>query len=103
MKKKVYKIKGQVWLWGYSEEAPWHFVSVPKKETAQIKKDFGKLSKGWRSLPIMAKVGEIEWKTSIFLDSRTDTYLLPLKAQVRRKEAIFQGEYINFSFKILVG
>lgn len=102
MKKKIYKIKEQVWLWGHSELAPWHFVSVPKKETTQIKKDYGALSLGWRSLPVEVTVGKTKWKTSIFLDSRTDTYLLPLKAQVRKKEAIFAREYITFTLKILV-
>ena len=101
MKKSIYKIKGQIWCGGYSDVSPWHFVSVPQKETERIKKDFGKLSRGWRSLPIMVTVGKTSWKTSIFLDNRTDSYLLPLKAQVRKKEAIFEREYINFSFKIL--
>jgi len=77
-------------------------VGVPKKETAQIKKDFGKLSHGWRSLPVMVTVGKTSWKTSIFLDSRTDTYLLPLKTQVRKKEEIYEKKHINFAFKILV-
>ena len=102
MKKNTYKIKGQVWLWGYSDVSPWHFVSVPKKETAQIKKDFGKLARGWRSIPIMATIGKTSWKTSIFLDSRTDTYLLPLKSLVRKKEMVYEGELVSFTFKILL-
>ena len=102
MKKTTYKIKEKVWLWGYSDVSPWHFMSVPKKETAQIKKDFGKLSRGWRSLPVMVTIGKTDWKTSIFLDGRTDTYLLPLKAQVRKKEMIYKGELVSFTFKILL-
>lgn len=102
MKKSTYRIKEKVWLWGYDSGSPWHFISVPKKESIQIKKDFGKLSRGWRSLPIEAKIGGTSWKTSIFLDSRTKTYLLPLKLSVRKSEDIFEGEQVSCLFKILV-
>lgn len=102
MKKTTYKIKEKVWLWGYDEVSPWHFVSVPKKESVKIKKDFGKVARGWRSVPVEVTIGKTTWKTSIFLDSRTDTYLLPLKASVRRKEGVYEKEYLNLRFKILL-
>lgn len=100
MKKKKYKIEGRVWLWA-GENAPWHFVSVPKKETAQIKKDFAKLMRGWNSIRVEVKVGKTAWRTSIFYDTRSETYLLPLKASVRKNEEIIAGDIINFSIDIL--
>ncbi len=99
--KREYKLKEKVWLWGYDTDAPWHFVSVPKKETVKIKEDFGKKARGWRSLKVEAKVGKTVWRTSIFLDSRTESYLLPLKASVRKSEEIIAGDTVNFSIKIL--
>lgn len=41
-------------------------------------------------------------KTSIFPDSKTNTYLLPLKVQVRKKENIHAGDTINSEIEILV-
>jgi hypothetical protein len=101
-KKSTYKLNGEVWLWGYDTEAPWHFVSVPQKESAQIKKDFGILSRGWRSLPVSVTIGKSKWRTSVFMDSRTQSYLLPLKASIRKKEGVYKGDKIKFSIKILV-
>lgn len=101
-KKTNFNLKGEVWLWGYDDNAPWHFVSIPQKETMQIKKDFGALSRGWRSLPVSVTIGKSIWQTSIFLDSRTDSYLVPLKAAIRKKEDVYKGDNIKFSIKILV-
>lgn len=102
MLKKIYKFKGKVWLWGYSDISPWHFVSVPKKETTQILKDFGKFANGFRSIPISVTIGKTTWNTSMFLDSRTSTYLLPLKAKARKEEEIFNEDIVSFSFRILL-
>lgn len=101
-KNSIYKLTGEVWLWGYDTNAPWHFVSVPKKETAQIKKDFSVSIRGWQSLRVEVTVGKSTWNTSIFMDSRTQSYLLPLKAAIRQKEEIYKGDKIKFTIKILV-
>lgn len=95
MAKTTYNLAGKVWIYP-SAHAAWHFVSVPKKESAQIKKDFATKTRGWGSLPVEVTVGQSTWKTSIFPDKRTETYILPLKADIRRAEDIFQGETIQF-------
>jgi hypothetical protein len=60
-------------VWLYPGMAGWHFVSVPQG-----------------------------WKTSIFPDNKTGTYLLPLKADVRKKEKIGAGDTIMLSLEIQV-
>ncbi len=82
--------------------AGWHFLTLPKKESAKIKKDFAAIKKGWGSLPIIATIGQTKWQTSIFPDRRAEAYLLPLKATVRKKEHILADDTIKFSIKILV-
>lgn len=89
-KKNTYRFRAKVWL--YPGDAAWHFITVPKKESEDIKKRFGAKKRGWGSLPVVVQVGETEWKTSIFPDSKSGTYILPLKAVVRRKEGLFEGE-----------
>lgn len=39
-------------------------------------------------MKVTAKIGNSEWKTSIWFDTKQDTYLLPLKALIRKKENI---------------
>jgi hypothetical protein len=98
MKSNQYKIEEKVWL--YPGETPWHFVSVPKKQAAEIKKKFGGNAKGFGSLPVSVIIGKTKWKTSIFPEKKTGEYLLPLKAEVRKKEGIVNGDSIRFLIEI---
>lgn len=98
MSKNTFKLHSKVWL--YPGMAGWHFISVPKKESAQIKEVFGALKRGWGSLPVEVTLGKSTWKTSIFPDKKSGTYLLPLKADVRKKERILSGDTVNFLLEI---
>jgi Domain of unknown function (DUF1905) len=98
MPTNLYKIKSEVWL--YPSMAGWHFMSVLKKDGEDIKKCFGKKQRGWGSLPVMVILGKTSWKTSIFPDKHSGSYLLPLKALVRKKEGIWSGDKVSFSIKI---
>ena len=92
---KVYPCKGRVVLWP-GEMGAWHFVHIDKKTSEILKEKHGKVRRGFGSIPVMAKIGKTEWKTSIFPDKRSGTYLLPLKASVRRAEGIAADESIAF-------
>jgi len=46
------------------------------------------------------KIGKTAWKTSIF-PAKDGTYLLPVKAQVRKAEGLFAGNRVSFAIKIL--
>ena len=99
MSTRAYKIKSEVWL--YPGIAGWHFASVPKKESAEIKEKFGKIAKGWGSLPVLVTIGKTEWKTSIFPEKKSGSYILPLKADVRKKEGIMASDRISLKIDIL--
>lgn len=96
----TYKIRAKVWL--YPGAAAWHFVSIPKTQTTKIKKQFEGLTRGWGSLPVRVTIGKTTWKTSIFPDGKEGVFMLPLKADVRKKENIKPGQTISFSLEIRV-
>jgi hypothetical protein len=95
-----FKFKSKIWL--YPGMAAWHFVNVPKSQSATIKKLFGDMKRGWGSLPVLASIGKTNWKTSIFPDSKTGTYLLALKAEVRKMESLSVGKVTNVLIEIQV-
>jgi len=80
--------------------AGWHFLSLPQKQATEIKKQFGGKAKGWGSLPVAVTLGKSTWRTSIFPDKRSNTYLLPLKAEVRKKEGIGAEDTVTFTIEI---
>ena len=56
--------------------------------SVEIRDNFKWLEEGWGRMKITAKIGHSEWKTAIWFDTKHDTYLLPLKAAIRKKENI---------------
>jgi hypothetical protein len=88
-------------VWRYPGMAGWHFLTVPKGTSAIIKERFGAKRRGWGSIPVMVTIGKTRWKTSIFPDRRAGAYLLPLKAEVRKRERIRDGQTVRFTFDIL--
>jgi len=82
--------------------AGWHFVTLPKKQSELIKSRFGALKRGWGSLPVLVTIGKTSWKTAVFPDRKAGDYLLPLKADVRKKEKISSGDTITFHVEIKV-
>lgn len=78
----AYTFSARVW---YSE---WYFVSLPQGMASAIRESFKSLEEGWGRLKAVAKIGGSEWKTAIWFDTKSQTYLLPLKKDIRVKEKI---------------
>ena len=100
MLKADYFVRAKVWL--YPGMAGWHFVTLPKKQSAEIKSQFAMFRRGWGSLPITATIGKTSWKTSIFPDKKSGAYLLPLKADVRKRERIVTGSRVALRVQVHV-
>ena len=94
----MFKVKSKVWL--YPGMVGWQFITIPKNHSKMISKTYSEMTRGWGSLPVMVTVGKTKWKTSIFPDKKTNTYLLPLKAEVRKKENINLGDTISLTLEI---
>jgi hypothetical protein len=95
-----FSFKSKVWI--YPGMAGWHFVTLPKKIANEIASRYHYIKKGFGSLPVEVTIGKTNWKTSIFPDKKTQSYLLPLKVEVRKKEGIKEGDTINFTIEVKV-
>lgn len=80
-------------LWLYSGKGAWHFVTLPQEAAAEIK-FFSPQAKGFMPIPVRAKIGDTTWKTSVFPDSKSGSYLLAVKAEVRKKERLAVGDEV---------
>ncbi len=98
MVENEFRTSAKVWL--YPGRAAWHFVSIPEEVCDEINDRYGLMKRGWGSLPVVITIGKTIWKTSIFPDKQTGSYVLPLKADVRKREDIRVGDTINFVLKI---
>jgi hypothetical protein len=84
----------------YPGVSGWRFLLLPKKYGQEIKKKFGGRARGWGSLPVSATIGNTTWNTSIFPDKRSGSYLLPLKAKVRKAEKISDDSKVAFTIRL---
>jgi hypothetical protein len=89
--------KAKLWVWP-GDGAAWRFVTVPKVDSEKLRKVV-KVKRGFGSIRISAKVGKTKWDTSIFPDKRSGTYLLPIKASVRRAEELEDGELVPITMQ----
>ncbi|PJZ68827.1 hypothetical protein CH373_15545 [Leptospira perolatii] len=94
-----FKIKEKVWL--FAGEAAWHFVTLPTKIAPEIKLRTEWSKKGWGSVRVEAKIGDIIWKTSIFPEKKTGSYVLPIKAEVRKKAKIEAGDTVTIQLTLI--
>jgi len=92
------KVRSRLWL--YPGPGGWHFITLPAKNARVINISPRGMRRGWGSMRVKATIGKTTWNTSIFPDRKSKSYVLPVKADVRKKEAIKAGDTINFSLKI---
>lgn len=86
--------------WEYSGKGAWVFVTLPHKISQEIREVFLQNEEGWGRLKVTAKISETEWQTAIWFDSKQKTYLLPLKAEIRKKEKIELGKNVEVTILI---
>lgn len=78
---------GEVWFW--RGPAPWYFVTVPSEHAEALAAMASFVSYGWGMIPVAARIGATTWTTSLF--PKDGSYVLPVKASVRRAEGLDEG------------
>ena len=94
-----YDFESEVWLYTGAKTA-WHFVSLPVEYSAGIRGLRGPRGAGFGSVRVTATIGDTTWRTSIFPDTRSGAFILPLKADVRRNENVGAGDRVAVSVEI---
>ena len=86
-------------LWS-SERASWHFITVPEEQSLEIRGESFASRGGFGSVKVEATINGVSWRTSVFRQ-KEGTYLLPVKADVRRRAAIAAGDVIAVSLELV--
>ena len=87
-------------LWRYPGADGWHFVSLPPEISTDITDISTGIRRGFGSVRVAVTVGSTSWRTSIFPDSKTGAYLLPVKKAVRVAERLEVGDQIKAQLEI---
>jgi hypothetical protein len=92
-----YKFSAKLWRSGGG--AGWFFLTLPKAQTMPIKTRALDRMNSFGSLRISAIIGATKWSTSIFFDTKAGAFLLPVKADIRRKAGIGPGDTVTCSIE----
>lgn len=92
----IIKFEGKIFHW--RGPAPFLFVAVPETQSADIKSVSKLVTYGWGVIPVLAKVGKTQWKTSLF--PKDGRYLVPIKLVVQRAENLKEGDEIKLQLKL---
>jgi len=90
-------------LWIYPGQNAWYFVSVPTEYYADLKEISSQIKRGFGSIKVEVTVGKSTWNTSIFPDNSRQTFLLPVKKQVRANNDIIAGDNIKVAIRVVAG
>lgn len=82
-------------------ETAWHFVALPEEDADQVRGSVPMGRPGFGSERVEVTIGGSTWRTSVFPDSGRGTYLLPVKAAVRRAEGIAAGDEVEVRLTLL--
>jgi hypothetical protein len=90
------RFTGQLWYW--RGPAPWHFVTVPDEHVHDLSDAASRLSYGWGCVPVTARIGDTTFTTALF--PKDGTYIVPVKADVRRKEHLEDGDTVGVTLTV---
>jgi len=90
---------GEIWYW--RGPSPWYFVSVPHEYADFLKTALPFVTYGWGMIPVNATIGSTRWYTAMF--ARDGTYVLPIKAAVRKAEGIGEGDTVTVGLELRTG
>lgn len=95
-----YEFTAKVWTY-FNGKSTYYLASMPARIGAAIRSmQQGRPRRGWGSVPVHITIGQTSWKSSIFPESESKSYLFLLNAKVRKAEAIKENSRITVSISL---
>ena len=84
-------------MWRDQSSGGWHFISVPKDISKEIRENLQWQEEGWGRMKAAAQIQSVKWDTAIWFDSKSKTYYLPVKGEIRKKTRLKVDENISIT------
>ncbi len=92
-----------LWLWDARKQDTWTFVTVPPDVTAAVEDeaDASGPRAGFGSVKVEVRLGRSTWRTSVFPDSASGCFVLPVKRAVRQANGIEAGDSVEVVLRVV--
>jgi len=96
-------------LWRWAPEPPakasWYFVTITGAAADAIRARAFELramggARGFGSVRVRASIDGVALETSVFPHKASGGYLLPVKAEVRRKAGVAEGDLVEVAIRV---
>lgn len=87
-------------LWKDSQDGGWYFVTLPANHSEEIRNHLQWQEEGWGRMKAAAIIQDVEWDTAIWFDTKSKRYLLPVKAVIRKKLSLKEGDKVAVTILI---
>ena len=93
---------GTIFIWHATPPAKgsWHFMIIDAEAASRVRAASAGRSGGWGSVKVTASLGKTDWQTSLFPHKPSGGYMLPLKADVRKREQVGEGDEIEVTLSV---
>jgi Domain of unknown function (DUF1905) len=92
----VLEFSGEIIYW--RGPSPFHFVVAPEEQSAAIEAVSSLVTYGWGAIPVKARVGKTDFRTSLF--PKDELYLVPIKTAVRTAEGLELGDHVTLRIEL---
>ena len=107
---RAWNFTGPLWIWkgkaangaanGKPSPMGWHFLTITGDVAAGIRAAAPGRTAAWGSVYVKVVLGGTAWATSVFPSKEAGGYLLPVKAAVRKKEGVADGDVVTVGLAI---
>ncbi len=89
-------------LWQHAMgEAGWYFLTLPDDVAQEVRDLDTEPRKGFGSIRVRVTVEPTTWDTSVFPDKDSGSFVLPVKAAVRKAAGLEAGEVVRVHLEML--
>ena len=95
----VFEFEAELHLW--KPDANWVFATVP----LDVSDEIGEIvpeRRGFGSVRVEIAIGATTWRTSVFPNSASGCFVLPVKKAVRSAERIDVGDPVEIALAVLI-
>lgn len=94
-----FEFEARLRLWDARKSDSWTFADLPTEVADEIADEAEGISRGFGSVRVEVTIGATTWRTSIFPGE--STYVLPVKAAVRRAESVAAGDVARVRLRLV--
>jgi len=97
----TFRFDAPLWKWQGDGPASWHFITLPFDVTDEIDELTTGRQGGFGSVRVAVTIGGTTWTTSVFPSKEQKSFILPVKAPVRKAEALADGNTASVTLRLV--